>query len=384
MSWFKNFFSCFCARSIMSNSSKHNTNYHEEEDLNINQNQPPPHPSTLQLQEPSSSSLLEAAEELNSNPRSNVPQIFTYNELDDATNNFSHIVNLCGFGYVYKGTLPNSNQVVAVKRVGESEYLVKSHMLSLLSHQNLVTLVGYFSQGNIHLLVYEFMPLYSLKDHLFIDRFPRRRRPLDWNNRMKIALGVAKGLEYLHNGTNRPVVHGNLTPSNVLLGQGFNPKLTDFGLPSIISISKVGLDPIGLWALILVTQLQSTLQIEHCPLRLTFIALEYYCFISSLEIKPSSIGGAVQAIMKDKYHLIDIADLSLSGQYPKDCLESVLELAGLCVKNDAEERPNIIEVVQQLEILEANNTITQISKNVTRCFYSFFTELLSDDYYTYS
>ncbi|KAF4367700.1 hypothetical protein G4B88_001452 [Cannabis sativa] len=365
MSWFKNFFSCFCARSIMSNSSKHNTNYHEEEDLNINQNQPPPHPSTLQLQEPSSSSLLEDAEESNLNPRSNVPQIFTYNELDDATNNFSHIVNLCGFGYVYKGTLPNSNQVVAVKRVGESEYLVKSHMLSLLSHQNLVTLVGYFSQGNIHLLVYEFMPLYSLKDHLFIDRFPRRRRPLDWNNRMKIALGVAKGLEYLHNGTNRPVIHGNLTPSNVLLGQGFNPKLTDFGLPSInINIqswarsNRAMGSNFGYSAPEYITN--RTLSTKTDIYSFGVLLLHLITGNQAIVNRRSRSGQIiwltqwVQAIMKDKYHLIDIADLSLSGQYPKDCLESVLELAGLCVKNDAEERPNIIEVVQQLEILEAN------------------------------
>ncbi|KAG6409367.1 hypothetical protein SASPL_127406 [Salvia splendens] len=126
---------------------------------------------------------------------------FTFRELATAAKNFRPdcLLGEGGFGRVYKGRLESTNQVVAIKQLdrnglqGNREFLVEVLMLSLLHHPNLVNLIGYCADGDQRLLVYEFMPLGSLEDHLH-DLPPDKKR-LDWNTRMKIAAGAAKGLE---------------------------------------------------------------------------------------------------------------------------------------------------------------------------------------------
>ncbi|OMO69458.1 hypothetical protein CCACVL1_19499 [Corchorus capsularis] len=164
---------------------------------------------------------------------------FTFRELAAATKNFRAdcLLGEGGFGRVYKGRLESTNQVVAIKQLdrnglqGNREFLVEVLMLSLLHHPNLVNLIGYCADGDQRLLVYEYMPLGSLEDHLH-DLPPDRRR-LDWNTRMKIAAGAAKGLEYLHDKASPPVIYRDLKCSNILLNEGYHPKLSDFGLAKL-------------------------------------------------------------------------------------------------------------------------------------------------------
>ncbi|WMV25647.1 hypothetical protein MTR67_019032 [Solanum verrucosum] len=104
-------------------------------------------------------------------------------------------------------------------------------MLSLLHHPHLVNLIGYCADGDQRFLVYEFMPLGSLEDHLH-ELSPDKTR-LDWNTRMKIAAGATKGLEYLHDKANPPVIYTDLKCSNILLDEDYNPKLSDFGLTKL-------------------------------------------------------------------------------------------------------------------------------------------------------
>ncbi|KAK6160446.1 hypothetical protein DH2020_003827 [Rehmannia glutinosa] len=202
-------------------------------------------------------------------------QIFTFRELANATNNFRPecFLGEGGFGRVYKGMLSNGQpyesviavlvtaKVVAVKQLdrnglqGNREFLVEVLMLSLLHHPNLVNLMGYCADGDQRLLVYEFMPLGSLEDHLHAEKtemiftlhiqidaedfdnhsldLPPDKEPLDWNTRMKIAAGAARGLEYLHDKANPPVIYRDFKSSNILLGEGFSPKLSDFGLAKL-------------------------------------------------------------------------------------------------------------------------------------------------------
>ncbi|KAE9455217.1 hypothetical protein C3L33_12849, partial [Rhododendron williamsianum] len=166
-------------------------------------------------------------------------QTFTFRELATATKNFRPecLLGEGGFGRVYKGRLESTGQVVAVKQLdrnglqGNREFLVEVLMLSLLHHPNLVNLIGYCADGDQRLLVYEFMPLGSLEDHLH--DLPPDKEPLDWNTRMKIAAGAAKGLEYLHDKANPPVIYRDLKSSNILLDEGYHPKLSDFGLAKL-------------------------------------------------------------------------------------------------------------------------------------------------------
>lgn len=110
---------------------------------------------------------------------------------------------------------------------GNREFLVEVLVLSLLHYHILVKLIGYCAERDQRLLVYEYMPLGSLEDHLH-DLSPDKES-LDWNGRMKIVAGATKGLEYLHDKDNPPVMYKDLKSSNTLLDRGFHPKLSDFG-----------------------------------------------------------------------------------------------------------------------------------------------------------
>ncbi|RIA04194.1 hypothetical protein BRARA_K01601, partial [Brassica rapa] len=163
-------------------------------------------------------------------------KIFKFKELIAATDNFSMecMIGEGGFGRVYKGFLTSLNQVVAVKRLdrnglqGTREFFAEVMVLSLAQHQNLVNLIGYCVEDDQRVLVYEFMPNGSLEDHLF--DLPEGAPSLDWFTRMKIVHGAAKGLEYLHDYADPPVIYRNFKASNILLQSDFNSKLSDFGL----------------------------------------------------------------------------------------------------------------------------------------------------------
>ncbi|EAZ10454.1 hypothetical protein OsJ_00287 [Oryza sativa Japonica Group] len=163
--------------------------------------------------------------------------IFTYEELDEATDGFSDAreLGVGGFGTVYKGILRNGD-TVAVKRLYKNSYKSVEQfqnevgILSRLRHPNLVTLFGCTSQTNSRdlLLVYEFVPNGTLADHLH-GGAAARSSSLDWPTRLGIAVETASALEYLH--TVEPqVVHRDVKTNNILLDEGFHVKVADFGL----------------------------------------------------------------------------------------------------------------------------------------------------------
>ncbi|KAF0912267.1 hypothetical protein E2562_013950 [Oryza meyeriana var. granulata] len=166
---------------------------------------------------------------------------FTFKDLSVATGYFNeaNFIGEGGFGKVYKGKI--NGQMVAVKQLtqdgvqGRNEFLVEVLMLTVLNHPHLVSLVGFCAQGDERLLVYEYMPFGSLESHLF--DVPVGKQPLDWNTRMRIAVGVAEGLSYLHNVADPPIIYRDMKAANILLDEDFRPKLSDFGL------AKVG--PVG-------------------------------------------------------------------------------------------------------------------------------------------
>ncbi|KAI9169245.1 hypothetical protein LWI28_009488 [Acer negundo] len=167
---------------------------------------------------------------------------FTFNDLKLATRNFrpESLLGEGGFGCVFKGWIeengtapvkPGTGLTVAVKTLnhdglqGHKEWLAEVNFLGDLVHPNLVKLIGYCIEDDQRLLVYEFMPRGSLENHLF-----RRSLPLPWSIRMKIAFGAAKGLAFLHEEAERPVIYRDFKTSNILLDADYNAKLSDFGL----------------------------------------------------------------------------------------------------------------------------------------------------------
>ncbi|KAG0487807.1 hypothetical protein HPP92_006618 [Vanilla planifolia] len=169
---------------------------------------------------------------------------FTLNELKSATRNFrpDSVLGEGGFGAVFKGWIdeqtfapakPGTGMVIAVKRLnhegfqGHKEWLAEVNYLGQLSHPNLVKLVGYCLEDEDRLLVYEFMTRGSLENQLF--RRSSYFQPIPWNLRIKVALGAAKGLAFLHS-TEAKVIYRDFKASNILLDTNYNAKLSDFGL----------------------------------------------------------------------------------------------------------------------------------------------------------
>ncbi|XVF82585.1 hypothetical protein PTKIN_Ptkin16aG0061500 [Pterospermum kingtungense] len=166
----------------------------------------------------------------NRRPRIGWMRDFTYAELQATTEGFNakNFLSEGGFGSVYRGDI--NGMKIAVKQhkynaslQGEKEFKSEVQVLRKARHENLVMLVGSCSEGNHRLLVYEFVCNGSLDLHLS----KHARRPLTWEKRVKIALGAAKGLKYLHDNN---IVHRDMRPNNILVTHDFEPLLGDFGL----------------------------------------------------------------------------------------------------------------------------------------------------------
>jgi hypothetical protein len=171
-------------------------------------------------------------------PRPENTQQFSYEELREATNDFAPecFLGEGGFGKVYRGVLRDGTEV-AIKKLtigghqGDREFLVEVEMLSRLHHRHLVKLLGYFCshEPRQQLLCYELIPNGSLEAWLH-GSLGVTRGALDWPTRMKIAIGAARGLAYLHEDSQPCVIHRDFKASNILLQNNFNPKVADFGL----------------------------------------------------------------------------------------------------------------------------------------------------------
>jgi hypothetical protein len=159
---------------------------------------------------------------------------FDFETIRVATDDFSltNKIGEGGFGVVYKGHLPDGLEI-AVKRLsihsgqGNAEFKTEVLLMTKLQHKNLVKLFGFSIKESERLLVYEFIPNTSLDRFLFD---PIKQKQLDWEKRYNIIVGVSRGLLYLHEGSEFPIIHRDLKSSNVLLDEQMLPKISDFGM----------------------------------------------------------------------------------------------------------------------------------------------------------
>ncbi|RWR86882.1 rust resistance kinase Lr10 isoform X1 [Cinnamomum micranthum f. kanehirae] len=177
--------------------------------------------------------------------KNHVPMRYSYSNIKKMTHGFKEKLGQGGYGSVYKGELPNGH-LVAVKMLNKSkgngqEFINEVATIGRIHHVNIVQLIGFCSKGSKRALIYDFMPNGSLEKYIFSQE---GESPLSWEKLYDIALGVARGIGYLHRGCDVQILHFDIKPHNILLDENFTPKVSDFGLAkfypteeSIVSIT---------------------------------------------------------------------------------------------------------------------------------------------------
>ncbi|XP_024980988.1 probable serine/threonine-protein kinase PBL25 [Cynara cardunculus var. scolymus] len=299
-------------------------------------------------------------------PNNNIAvRTFPLNELSTATKNFNeeYLLGEGGFGQVYKGKLEETDQIVAVKQLkldglqGKGEFQVEVMMLSHLHHPHLVNLIGYCVDNDQRLLVYEYMSAGSLENHLL--DLPPGKPPIEWSKRMKVALHAAKGLEYLHEKTNPPVIHCDLKPSNILLDKDFNAKLSDFGLAKLAPVGNKSHVPTRVMgtAGYCAPEYQKTgkLTVKSDVYSYGVVLLEIITGRRAVDLTRKSeelhLVRWAEPRIKDPQKYSELVDPLLEGNYPRADLSQVLAIAAMCLSVDASVRPSISDVVTALAFL---------------------------------
>ncbi|OVA19167.1 Protein kinase domain [Macleaya cordata] len=282
-------------------------------------------------------------------PQLKGPRLFSFDELRKGTNNFSE-ANDIGSG----GILANG-QLVAIKRSQEGsmqgglEFKTEIELLSRVHHKNLVSLVGFCFEEDEQMLVYEFIPNGTLKESLSGKSGIR----LDWKRRLRVALGSARGLAYLHEFANPPIIHRDIKTNNILLDESLNAKVADFGL------SK----PMGSKGH-LTTQVKGTMGYVdpeyYMTQQLTEKSDVYSFGVVLLEILTARVPlergryivREVRVKMdtgKDLYGLHELLDPTIGLGTTLGGFGKFVDLAMRCVNESGEDRPAMSEVVKEIE-----------------------------------
>ncbi|EOY03410.1 hypothetical protein QUC31_017735 [Theobroma cacao] len=296
---------------------------------------------------------------------------FSFNELKLATRSFrpESLLGEGGFGCVFKGWInengtapvkPGTGLSVAVKTLnhdglqGHREWLAEVNYLGDLLHSNLVKLIGYCIEDNQRLLVYEFMPRGSLENHLF-----RRSLPLPWSTRMKIALGAAKGLAFLHEEAERPVIYRDFKTSNILLDADYNAKLSDFGLAkdgpvgdkTHVSTRVMGTYGYAAPEYVMTGHLTSKSDVYSFGV----VLLEMLTGRRSMDKnRPNGEHNLVEwarPYLGERRRFYRLIDPRLEGRFSIKGAQKAIQLAAHCLGRDPKARPLMSEVVEALKPL---------------------------------
>ncbi|XP_068488361.1 probable LRR receptor-like serine/threonine-protein kinase At1g06840 [Phaseolus vulgaris] len=285
---------------------------------------------------------------------------FSFIELAIATNNFSSstIVGKGGYGAVHKGIL-SGETLVAIKRAaegslqGQKEFLTEIELLSRLHHRNLVSLIGYCNEEEEQMLVYEFMPNGTLRDWIS-GKSEKAKERQNFGMGLKIALGAAKGILYLHTEANPPIFHRDIKASNILLDSEFTAKVADFGL-SLLAPEGSG------------TKLSTVVKGTPGYLDPEYVLTQKFTDksdIYGLGIVFLELLTGMQPISRGKHIVNEVNAACRSGMiysviesrmglYPSHCLDKFLSLALRCCQEKPEERPSMVDVVRELEDIAA-------------------------------
>ncbi|PSS31793.1 G-type lectin S-receptor-like serine/threonine-protein kinase [Actinidia chinensis var. chinensis] len=303
-----------------------------------------------------------------------LPIRFDYVDLEVATDNFKTQIGAGGFGSVYKGTLPDKS-LVAVKKItnvgvqGKKDFCTEIAIIGNIHHMNLVKLRGFCAQGRERLLVYEYMNRGSLDRTLF-----GNGPVLEWQERLDIALGTARGLAYLHSGCQQKIIHCDVKPENILLQDHFQAKISDFGLSKLLNSEQSGLFTTmrGTRGYLAPEWLTSSAISDKTDVYsfgmvlLEIVSGRKNCMLrtQSRSIDDDSSGGGSTSSssrqglvyfplfaleMHEQGRYLELADPRLKGRVTCPEVEKLVRMALCCVHEEPALRPNMVNVVSMLE-----------------------------------
>ncbi|KAJ4882058.1 Protein STRUBBELIG-RECEPTOR FAMILY 6 [Raphanus sativus] len=289
-------------------------------------------------------------------------RVYSVADLQIATASFS-VDNLLGegtFGRVYRAEF-NNGKVLAVKKIDSSalphsmtdDFTEIVSKIAVLDHPNVTKLVGYCAEHGQHLLVYEFHSKGSLHDLLHLSE--EESKALVWNSRVKIALGTARALEYLHEVCSPSIVDKNIKSANILLDSEMNPHLSDSGLASFLPTANELLNQTDEGYSAPEVSMSSQYSLKSDVYSFGVVMLELLTGRKPFDSTRSRSEQSLVRWATPQLHDIDalgkMVDPALEGLYPVKSLSRFADVIALCVQPEPEFRPPMSEVVQSLVVL---------------------------------
>ncbi|XBH55361.1 hypothetical protein VPH35_077462 [Triticum aestivum] len=294
-------------------------------------------------------------------------RMYSYRELAKATEKFKHELGWGGSGIAYKGTLDDEREVV-IKRLenvtrNRAEFQDELHVIARINHMNLARIWGVCSERSHRMLVLEYFENGSLANILFSNKIL-----LQWGQRFNIALGVAKGLAYLHHECLEWVIHCNLKPENILLDQDLEPKITDFGFAKLLSRTGPNQNlsrargTLGYMAPEWVTGLPITAKVDVYSYGIVLLELvsgtRILDFVVDLE---EDVHVVLKKFIKmlsyrlegdELLWLTEFVDVGLDGNFNYLQAKELIRIAVSCLEEDRKNRPTMESIVESLLSVE--------------------------------
>ncbi|XP_031504411.1 putative receptor protein kinase ZmPK1 [Nymphaea colorata] len=290
---------------------------------------------------------------------------FNFRELKIATKNFRDEIGRGGSGVVYKGVLMEDERVVAVKRLegvnqGEGQFWSEVSTIGRINHVNLVTMLGFCAEREHRLLVYGYLENGSLEKNLFSDS-----AVLNWEHRVSIAVGTAKGLAYLHEECLEWVLHCDVKPQNVLLDKDFQPKVADFGLSKLFD--RAGNNTSGFSRVRGTRGYMAPEWIMNLPITSKVDVYSYGVLLLELLTGRSSNGFQhvgedgearymqlipwIKEMVRTREKWVEeIVDPRLCEMYDKKRMNLLVMMALQCVEEERDMRPTMSQVVHSITV----------------------------------
>ncbi|CAI9275582.1 unnamed protein product [Lactuca saligna] len=271
--------------------------------------------------------------------------VFAYKDIKRATKNFSDKLGGGGFGSVFKGVLHDSS-IVAVKKLesirqGEKQFRSEVSTMGIIQHVHLVRLRGFCAEGNSKLLVYDYMEKGSLDTYLFCGK-----QVLNWETRYQIALGIARGLVYLHDKCRDCIIHCGIKPDNILLDANFQPKVADFGLAKLVGrdfsrVLTTTRGSMGYLAPEWISGVPVTAKADVYSYGMMLFKLVHgkrnvmHCEYSSSTFYP----GLVSNVLMKGGDILSLLDSRLNREACVEEVTKIFKVACWCIQDEAESRP---------------------------------------------